>query len=446
MISEPLVEVHLSCARLPPGCAPFAVLLRESAPFAASAPSEYSERKYHVVGRTETLTDIVPDPAVQNAFVQSFAVRWARGGRSTLSHSEEGADDTDPSSAASAARDRRTRQPSGDPSSLSHSSDRTHSGASDSSASAAVNSPRFRVMFYQRLSNSDELSDHRCLGSAKFSLDRVVASGSVECQLRPVITEDSSSSPADVRGLPNTSTAAPSVRGLIRATVIDGEVHSSARRVVLNFQIPETRRREFPYNLLSQSFEISRAVVSPPAVHPPDGTDDSGIVSRTRRFERKKSPPSWQPLYRSEIVRERTPSAAGKCLSFKPAAIPEWRLCGLDNQLRIRVVRHSARTGRITTTAVTAISLRQLQEMDPLTDVLPLHGGSANIGNLIGRLSLVFAEPTDYGGLFTLRVDYSSARQEREREKARSRLKARAREKEAIVPGNRHPASWSMSL
>lgn len=206
----------------------------------------------------------------------------------------------------------------------------------------------------------------------------------------------------------NTCTNLPQpVRVTLRAVLVNEELYAQRRRVVFEIALPVARGSEPPYTSLNQVVEISYADQDPQM----DGRK-CGMSARR----------SWLPLYRSESLRDNHCSDGN--VSFQPIVLPEWRLGALDRDLRIRILLFDSRSRSLRAAAVAVTSLTRLQEMDPLTDIVPIMSVEANDDSALnclqlcphlpsqnphqqGYFVLLSAEPASFGGIFKLRAVYS---------------------------------------
>lgn len=307
---------------------------------------------------------------------------------------------------------------------------------------------RYRLCLYERRSASDDLDDHLLVGSVRFALSDLVAIASkVEMPILPTPTAPNTptnrpgfaagtgpvplpaGSPTLIGGTDGasgTGNSQPMVRVSLRALRVNDQLYTERRRIVLKLSIPVSRRKGMPYSLVAQVVDIARA-------------DDTSGRSSPGKL-------TWLPLYRSESLRE--PTTDDGLLHFEGAILPEWRLGAIDTSIRIRILLYDARARCLRVAASCVTSLTQLQEMDPLSDVLALttpegaargaasgavpvvssklsgpgasatHNSSpvssssaAATPDQLGYFELRNAEPASFGGVFSLQAVYHSAHQ-----------------------------------
>ncbi len=192
--------------------------------------------------------------------------------------------------------------------------------------------PKLRVALFDFVKSSTLVEDHVFLGAVTFSLAEVLASGVATLKL------------------PTSFESSESIAVMLRASRVDDALFAARRSVALRIVVPEMRRRKFPHQLVTQSFDISRcAATADPAAGP-----------------------SWVPVYRSEALA--APTTHERHIRFDAAIIPEWRLYGLNTPLRLRLLQHSIRSVRVSVAAVCNTSLQELQILDPSRDSLSLFG------------------------------------------------------------------------
>ncbi len=229
--------------------------------------------------------------------------------------------------------------------------------------------PNLRVALFDFVKSSTLVEDHVFLGAATFSLADVLASGVSTKQLT-------------IGNAVAYSAGQNEISITLRASRVDSVLFAARRSVALRIVLPEMRRRKFPHQHVTQSFDISRCA---PTSDP-------------------NAPPSWVPVYRSEALA--SPSSPNeRYVRFDAATIPEWRLYGLNTPLRIRLLQHSVRSVRVSVAGVCNTTLQELQVLDPSRDFLSLFGARQN-AQCIGRLFLTQAEPTKSGGVFSLTAEY----------------------------------------
>lgn len=226
-----------------------------------------------------------------------------------------------------------------------------------------------RVALFEFVKNMNS-SDHIFVGAVTFTLNDVLEQG---LHTRALFDSEAGT------GQNNRNNG---IDITLRAQQVDNELFSARRSIAVRMVVPEMRRRKFPHQLITQSFDISRQCSS---------SDGSG---------------SWVPIYRSEALA--APSASSpheRHVRFDASIIPEWRLYGIETPLRIRYNQHSVRYKSVHVAAVCYTSLAELQILDPSRDYLPLYGGKDDTA-CVGRLFLTQAEPTKSGGVFSLTVQY----------------------------------------
>lgn len=229
--------------------------------------------------------------------------------------------------------------------------------------------PNLRVALFDFVKSSTLVEDHVFLGAVTFSLSDVLNAGVSTKQL-------SNGNTTVYMGSQN------EISVTLRASRVDSTLFTARRSVALRIVLPELRRRKFPHQHVTQSFDISRCAKP---------TDPN-------------APHSWVPVYRSEALASPA-SQNERYIRFDAATIPEWRLYGLNTPLRIRLLQHSVRSVRVSVAAVCNTTLQELQILDPSRDFLPLFGARQNTP-CIGRLFLTQAEPTKSGGVFSLTAEY----------------------------------------
>jgi hypothetical protein len=269
---------------------------------------------------------------------------------------------------------------------------------------------RFRLALYDRKPGApdDRLDAHAFLGSARFSHRTLRARPRVDLPL----------SMAGASHATHEAALAASLCLTLRPVPISNGLFAAARRLVIAISVPVSRRKEIPYSLVAQSVDISVADDTRAPTEQPPSPAPSSTTSQGREHDGDDGDDGaaaqrhWLPLYRSESLRE---SADPSLVTFDPVAFPEWRFGDDDRAIRIRINLYDVRARCMRPVAVAVTSLEQLQNMDPLTDVLPLvappeHADSPLACNppRRGHFILQNAEPTVFGGIFTLRAFYPS--------------------------------------
>lgn len=154
------------------------------------------------------------------------------------------------------------------------------------------------------------------------------------------------------------------------------------------------RRRDWNKTLLSQRYELCRA----------------------HRYEDEDGRTVWLPVYRSDRIGRQQPRDTNNASfwEFSTASTCYRHLCNADEEREMRLTIYAVPLGitkpgakkKETLLAKAVFTLRFVCEIDPTEEVLSLERCDCDSEDDIGNVSIVKAEPTDYGSQFSFRVNF----------------------------------------
>lgn len=173
----------------------------------------------------------------------------------------------------------------------------------------------------------------------------------------------------------------------------DKESEENKSIVQLDVMTSVLRRRDWNKTVLHQRYELCRA----------------------HRYENEDGRTVWLPVYRSDrIGRQQRDSSNVNFWEFSTASLTYRHLCNGDEEREMRLTLYAMTPGivksgckkRETLLAKTIFTVRFVCEIDPTEEVLSLErcdkGGEEDVGNV----SIVKAEPTDFGSHFSFKVNF----------------------------------------
>ncbi|KAI0563746.1 hypothetical protein FGB62_34g017 [Gracilaria domingensis] len=174
----------------------------------------------------------------------------------------------------------------------------------------------------------------------------------------------------------------------VSAEVVAGtnaENHSDVR---FDLSACVLRRKDWNKSLLHQRYELKRA-------HKHDDMEGHTV---------------WLPIHRSDRIGKQRDS--NTTIEFSTANVKYRHLCNGDDERRLKIFLYATsptckRNANEVLLGCVTFSLRDICELDPTEEVLPLEGigdGSEDTGHV----AILKAEPTDYGSHFSLHVNYES--------------------------------------
>jgi hypothetical protein len=92
-------------------------------------------------------------------------------------------------------------------------------------------------------------------------------------------------------------------------------------------------------------------------------------------------------------------------LAFQEIVLPEWRLGSADSKIRIRLLVYDSRARCLRVDGVAITSLTELQEMDPLSDVLPIMSSELDSSSPAGTNLIVSDIQPSAGGDYSVQVN-----------------------------------------
>lgn len=154
------------------------------------------------------------------------------------------------------------------------------------------------------------------------------------------------------------------------------------------------RRRDWNKTLLSQRYELCRA----------------------HRYEDEDGRTVWLPVYRSDRIGRQQPRDTNNTSfwEFSTASTCYRHLCNADEEREMRLTIYAvplsiAKPGakkKEVLLAKAVFTLRFVCEIDPTEEVLSLERCDCDSEDDIGNVSIIKAEPTDYGSQFSFRVNF----------------------------------------
>lgn len=291
-------------------------------------------------------------------------------------------------------------------------------------------SPMLRFDVYERMTvDTERLRDHNHRGTTCASIETLMTAR--RNQLELLLHH-----PWDPRNAGTISIAAEEV---------DKQHPENASVVQVDVSVSVLRRRDWNKTLVSQRYELCRA-------HQHD--DETGRTV-------------WLPVYRSDRVAKQRDSAT--LIEFSTASITYRHLCNADEERDMRlafygvpqaIVKHpSVVVGNIAAShnkkgesllAYADFTLRFICEIDPTEEVLGLE--KDGIVDNIGNVSILRAEPTDFGSHFSLQVNfdhtdkYTSASSDEKKGSTKRLTMLKMVHRKSLAAGGRSDAKVMSSL
>lgn len=168
------------------------------------------------------------------------------------------------------------------------------------------------------------------------------------------------------------------------------EVNNTENETLIEFDLQAAmlRKRDWNKSVLTQRYELLRA-------HRHDDADGQIV---------------WLPLYRSDRMgKQRTSSALH--VEFTRASFTHRHLVNGDDERRLRVLLTSGNTSTKRESGVeigyAEFTLRDMCEVNPTEEDFQIERDGVDTDEL-GTISILRAEPTDYGSHFSLQVNHES--------------------------------------
>lgn len=230
-----------------------------------------------------------------------------------------------------------------------------------------------RIDLYERKTvESERLRDHNFIGKVTIPVDTILTSHGNH--LTTQISHPSESKKVGVLTL--------------SAEEVDTSNPENETEIQLDVSAALLRKKDWNRTILGQRYELSRA-------HKHDDIDGHTV---------------WLPVYKSDRMSKQRDSNA--ILEFSSACLKYRHVCNGDDERRMRIAVYAAPCGTKKTApelfiGLVEFTLRDLCEIDPTEEVLQLERETAEV-NDIGNMSILKAEPTDFGSHFSLQLNYES--------------------------------------
>lgn len=174
----------------------------------------------------------------------------------------------------------------------------------------------------------------------------------------------------------------------VAAEPVDTTNNQNPSVVQLDVSSSVLRKRDWHKTLLSQRYELSRA-------HKFDDEDGNTV---------------WLPVYRSDRMTKQRDSTVN--VEFSTASVKYRHLCNGDEERAMRLTMYAVPQvigkpigkKQEVKVAHADFTLRFVCEIDPTVEVLCLEQDGSNVD--MGVVSIVKAEPTDFGSYFSFQVNY----------------------------------------
>ncbi|CAN8075145.1 unnamed protein product [Agarophyton chilense] len=172
----------------------------------------------------------------------------------------------------------------------------------------------------------------------------------------------------------------------ISAEEVDASNQENQSDVLFDLSSNVLRKKDWNKTLLHQRYELKRA-------HKHEDTEGHTV---------------WLPIHKSDRIGKQRYS--NTIIEFSTTNLKYRHLCNGDDERRLKISLYvnSPTIKRTTTESLLGsvqFCLRDICELDPTQEVLPLEGGGDGDED-VGHVSILKAEPTDYGSHFALRVNF----------------------------------------
>lgn len=188
----------------------------------------------------------------------------------------------------------------------------------------------------------------------------------------------------------------PHDTGTVTVLVEYVDTANAENKSIVQFDVATSvlRRRDWNKTLLSQRYELCRA----------------------HRYDDEDGRTVWLPVYRSDRIGRQQLRDMGNASfwDFSTASTSYRHLCNADEEREMRLTVYAVPLGitkpgakkREVLLAKAIFTLRFVCEIDPTEEVLSLERYDGNGEDDIGNVSIVKAEPTDYGSQFSFRINF----------------------------------------
>lgn len=238
-----------------------------------------------------------------------------------------------------------------------------------------VHSTLLRIDFYERQTEqSERLHDHQFLGNATLTVE-------------DLLLAEKNHYKAQILRPPGLKQAA-----LIMLYAEDVDTNNVENSSEIQFDVSAAiiRKRDWSKCLLGQRYELSRA-------H--NHADSNGQTV-------------WLPICKSDRISKQRDS--NETVEFLGMSLKYRHVCNGDEQRRMRLSVYAAQNGGMGKKGVAEFfigtvefTLRDICEIDPTREVLPLENGESGMEDL-GVMTILKAEPTDFGSLFSVHLNYET--------------------------------------
>ncbi|PXF42059.1 hypothetical protein BWQ96_08227 [Gracilariopsis chorda] len=174
----------------------------------------------------------------------------------------------------------------------------------------------------------------------------------------------------------------------LSAEQVDADRAENNSDVLIDMSACVLRRRDWNKTILCQRYELHRA----------------------HNHEDMEGHTVWLPIHKSDRIGKQRDS--NTTIEFSTVSVKYRHLCNGDDERRMRISMYSTPQSnkRPCTEALIGLAiftLRDICELDPTEEVLQLERIGDDCEEL-GHVSIVKAEPTDYGSHFSLHVNYEN--------------------------------------
>lgn len=176
---------------------------------------------------------------------------------------------------------------------------------------------------------------------------------------------------------------------MLYAEEIDMSNEENQSDIQIDVSAAVLRKRDWNKSTLGQRYELKRA-------HKHDDCNGN---------------PVWLPIHKSDRIWKQHDSKA--IVEFCSTSLKYRHVCNGDDERRMRIIiyatqsSNSKRASSEFLIGMVEFTLRDLCEIDPTCEVLPLEKGDVDVEDL-GSLAILKAEPTDFGSLFSVQLNYET--------------------------------------
>lgn len=232
-----------------------------------------------------------------------------------------------------------------------------------------------RIEFYERQTEeSERLHDHQLLGNATVAVEDILLAENTHYMAQM-------SRPVEFKQM-----------GIVVLYAEDVDTTNAENDSEIQLDVSATviRKRDWSKCVLGQRYELNRA-------HKHNNSDGQTV---------------WLPICKSDRISKQRDSY--DIVDFSSMALKYRHVCNGDDRRPMKISVYAAQNGGTGKkgggeffVGMVEFTLRDICEIDPTREVLPLEGGESGVEDL-GVMTILKAEPTDFGSLFSVRLNYES--------------------------------------